>query len=110
VIDNAWGGYISGKAPLSDRFVLGNAEYLRGWNKYEIDPLGGNRALYNSVEYHYGPLLAFYDAGAIWDESQPIVVRHSVGLGLRESVFSLAVAIPMRSGHIEPIFMMGILP
>ena len=110
VTDNAWGGYISGLAPLSDRFVLGNAEYLRGWNKYEIDPLGGNRAVYNSVEYHYGPLQAFYDAGAIWDESQPIVVRHSVGLGLRESVFSLAVAIPMRSGHIEPIFMMGILP
>ena len=108
--DNAWGGYISGRAPLSDRFVLGNAEYLRGWNKYEIDPLGGNRALSNSVEYHYGPFQAFYDAGAIWDESQPIVLRHSVGLGLRESVFSLAVAIPVRAGHIEPIFMMGILP
>ncbi|MEI9977260.1 MAG: hypothetical protein WDO73_37540 [Ignavibacteriota bacterium] len=43
VSDNAWGGYISGRAPLSDRFVLGNTEYLRGWNKYEIDPLGGNR-------------------------------------------------------------------
>jgi hypothetical protein len=110
VIDNAWGGYITGLAPLSDRFVLGNAEYLRGWNKYEIDPLGGNRAVYNSVEYHYGPFQAFYDAGAVWEENQPIVVRHSVGIGLRESVFSLAVAIPMRSGHIEPIFMMGILP
>ena len=110
VTDNAWGGYITGRAPLSDRFVLGNTEYLRGWNKYEIDPLGGNRALYNSVEYHYGPFQAFYDAGAIWDESQPIVMRHSVGIGLRESVFSLAVAIPLRSGHIEPIFMMGILP
>jgi hypothetical protein len=33
-----------------------------------------------------------------------------VGLGVRESVFSLAVAIPMRSGHVEPIFIMGILP
>ena len=110
VIDNAWGGYITGRAPLSDRFVLGNTEYLRGWNKYEIDPLGGNRALHNSVEYHYGPLQAFYDLGAIWDESQPAVARHSVGIGLRESVFSLAVAIPMRTGHVEPIFMMGILP
>ena len=110
VIDNAWGGYITGRAPLSDRFVLGNTEYLRGWNKYEIDPLGGNRAIHNSVEYHYGPLQAFYDMGAIWDESQPIVARHSVGLGLRESVFSLAVAIPVRAGRVEPIFMMGILP
>jgi hypothetical protein len=110
VTDNAWGGFISGRAPLSDRFVLGNSYYLRGWNKNEIDPLGGNRAIHNSVEYHYGPFQAFYDMGAIWDESQPIVARHSVGLGVRESVFSLAVAIPMRSGHVEPIFMMGILP
>jgi len=110
VTDNAWGGYITGQAPLSDRFVLGNTEYLRGWNKYEIDPLGGNRAIHNAVEYHYGPFQAFYDAGAIWDESQPIVARHSVGIGLRESIFSVAVAIPIRSGHVEPIFMMGILP
>jgi len=110
ITENAWGGYITGRAPLSDRFVLGNAEYLRGWNKYQIDPLGGNRALSNSVEYHYGPFQAFYDAGAIWDESQPIVARHSVGIGLRESVFSLAVAIPVRAGHVEPILIMGILP
>ena len=110
ITDNGWGGYIIGRAPLSDRFVLGNTEYLRGWNKYEIDPLGGNRAIHNSVEYHYGSFQAFYDAGAIWDESQPMVVRHSVGIGLRESVFSVAVAIPVRSGHVEPIFMMGILP
>ena len=110
VTDNAWAGFISGRAPLSDRFVLGNTYYLRGWNKYEIDPLGGNRAVHNSVEYHYGPFQAFYDCGAIWDEGEPIVARHSVGLGVRESIFSLAIAIPMRSGHIEPIFMMGILP
>lgn len=110
IIENVWGGYITGIAPLSDRFVLGNSEYLRGWNKYEIDPIGGNRAISNSVEYHYGPLQAFYDAGAIWDESQPIVARHSVGLGLRESVFTLAVAIPLRAGRVEPIFIMGILP
>jgi len=110
VKDNAWGGVISGTAPLSDRFVLGNTYYLRGWNKYELDPLGGNRALYNSVEYHYGPFQAFYDLGAVWDEGQPVVARHSLGLGVRESIFSLAVAIPVRSGHVEPIFMMGILP
>jgi hypothetical protein len=110
VMDNAWVGMIAGKAPLSDRFVLGNTYYLRGWNKYEVDPFGGNRAVHNSVEYHYGPFQAFYDAGSVWDEGQPAVARHSVGIGVRESVFSVAVAIPMRSGHLEPIFMMGILP
>lgn len=108
--DDAWAGLIGGRAPLSDRFVLGNTYYLRGWNKFEIDPLGGNRAVYNSVEYHYGPLQVFYDTGAVWDENQPIIARQSVGIGLRESILSLAVAIPMRAGRVEPIFMMGILP
>jgi Omp85 superfamily domain len=110
VTDNVWTGMILGRAPLSDRFVMGNTYYLRGWNKYEIDPLGGNRAVHNSVEYRYGPLQLFYDAGAIWDAGQQATPRQSLGFGLHESVFSLAVAFPVRSGHIEPIFMMGILP
>lgn len=108
--DNVWGGMISGRAPLDDRFVMGNTYYLRGWNKYEIDPLGGNRAVHNSVEYRYGALQVFYDTGAIWDAGQAAIPRHSLGVGLRESVLSLAVAFPLRSGHVEPIFMMGILP
>jgi hypothetical protein len=65
--------------------------------------------LHNTVEYHYGPLLAFYDAGAIWDSGQPVTPRHSIGVGIKESVFSLAVAFPVRSGHVEPIFMMGLI-
>jgi hypothetical protein len=48
--------------------------------------------------------------GTVWDEGQAVVLRHSVGIGVRESIFSLAVAIPLRSGHVAPIFMMGILP
>jgi hypothetical protein len=102
-------GVIYGRAPLDDRFVLGNSYRLRGWNKYDIDPLGGNRIAYNSVEYRYGPFKAFYDTGAIWDDGQPAVPRHSLGVGVRESVFTLAVAFPLRSGHIEPIFMMGMI-
>jgi hypothetical protein len=31
-------------------------------------------------------------------------------VGLRESVFTLAVAFPVRSGHVEPVFMMGVIP
>jgi hypothetical protein len=102
-------GTISGRAPLSDRFVAGNSYYLRGWNKYEIDPIGGNRLVHNSVEYRYGPLQAFYDAGAVWESGQPATPRHSVGVGFKESIFSLAVAFPVRSGHIEPIVMLGMI-
>ncbi|MGA2268856.1 MAG: BamA/TamA family outer membrane protein [Bryobacteraceae bacterium] len=108
--DSLSAGVITGRAPLDDRFVMGNSLYLRGWNKYEIDPLGGNRMIHNSVDYHYGPFRIFYDTGAIWDEGQAAVPRHSLGVGLRESVFTLAVAFPVRSGHVEPVFMMGVIP
>jgi hypothetical protein len=110
LIDNAWGGMIEGRAPLNDRFILGNATSLRGWNKYDLDPLGGNRVVHNSVEYRYSCLQVFYDAGAIWDEGQSATPRHSLGIGIHDSIFSVAVAFPVRAGRVEPIFMMGILP
>jgi len=102
-------GSVSGRAPLSDRFVAGNSYYLRGWNKYEIDPIGGNRLVHNTVEYRYGAFQAFYDAGAVWDSGQQATLRNSVGAGFKKSLFSLAVAFPVRSGHIEPILMIGMI-
>ena len=42
-----------------------------------------------------------------WDGGDAAVVRHSAGLGLRQGIFSLAVAFPIREGHIDPIFMVG---
>jgi Omp85 superfamily domain len=107
IIDELTGGMIAGRAPMFERFVLGNASTLRGWNKYELDPAGGNRVVHNSVEYRYGVLQVFYDTGAIWDRNDAAVVRHSAGIGLRQGVFSLAVAFPLREGRIEPIVMMG---
>jgi outer membrane protein assembly factor BamA len=107
VSDEVFGGVIGGRAPLDGRFVLGNSRWLRGWDKYELDPMGGNRVVSNSVEYRYGPFNAFYDTGAIWDAGQPVVGRHSVGVGVRESAFVLAVAFPIRSGRMEPILILG---
>ena len=107
LIDDLTTGVVTGRAPLFERFVLGNGSTLRGWNKYELDPIGGNRMAHNSVEYRYGAFQIFYDAGAIWDSGETAVIRHSVGIGLRQSLFSLAVAFPVREGHIDPIFMVG---
>jgi len=107
VIDDLTAGTISGRAPLFERFVLGNASTLRGWNKFDLDPMGGNRMAHNSVEYRYGVFQAFYDSGAVWDRNDTATVRHSAGIGLRQGVFSLAVAFPLREGHIDPIFMVG---
>jgi Omp85 superfamily domain len=105
--DEATAGVISGQAPLFERFVLGNSTMLRGWNKYDIDPLGGNRMLHNSVEYRYGALQIFYDSGAIWDPGQAVIARNSIGVGLRQGPFFVAMAFPLRDGRAEPIFMVG---
>jgi len=109
VIDQVQAGSIGGQAPLADRFVAGNSYYLRGWNKYDIDPIGGNRLVHNSIEYRYGPFQVFYDTGAVWDSGQPATPRHSVGVGFKESIFSLALAFPVKSGHVEPIVMIGMI-
>jgi hypothetical protein len=109
IMEAVQAGSISGRAPLSERFVAGNSYYLRGWNKYDIDPIGGNRLVHNTVEYRYGPLQAFYDAGAVWDNGQPATPRHSVGVGFKESIFSLALAFPLKSGHVEPVVMIGMI-
>jgi hypothetical protein len=107
LIEDLTGGVIAGHAPLFERFVLGNSSTLRGWNKFDLDPAGGDRMVHNSVEYRYGAFQIFYDSGAIWDRNEAAVLRHSAGVGLRQGVFSLAVAFPIREGHIDPIFMVG---
>jgi hypothetical protein len=107
VIDDVTTGMLAGRAPLFERFVLGNSSTLRGWNKYDLDPFGGNRMVHNTVEYRYGAFEIFYDSGAIWDHGETATLRHSVGVGLRQGLFSMAVAFPVRDGHIDPIFMVG---
>jgi len=107
-------GMISGRAPLFERFVLGNSTTLRGWNKYDIDPLGGNRAVHGSVTYGYHIMRVFYDAGAVWDRGTSPQPRHSVGIGIssglglfQKGAFLLAVAFPIRQGHADPVFIAG---
>jgi outer membrane protein assembly factor BamA len=107
VIDDAMGGVITGQAPFYERFALGNTSTLRGWNKYQLDPLGGNRMLSNSVEYRYGAFQAFFDTGAIWEGGEAVVARNSVGVGLREGPFSVAVAFPLKDGRTDPVFMVS---
>ena len=57
----------------------------------------------------YGAFQAFYDAGAVWESGQAATPRHSLGVGFKESIFSLAVAFPVKSGHVEPIVMLGMI-
>ncbi len=107
LIEDLSAGMATGRAPLFERFVLGNSSTLRGWNKYDLDPIGGNRVVHNSVEYRYGPFQVFYDTGSIWDQGDISLIRHSAGVGLRHGVFSLAIAFPIREGRIDPMVMVG---
>jgi outer membrane protein assembly factor BamA len=98
-------GKISGDAPLYDRFVLGDSTTLRGWNKFDLDPLGGSHVMHGSVDYGYRILQVFYDAGAVWDRSPE--AKQSVGVGFKKEGFQLAVAFPLRAGRADPIFYAG---
>jgi hypothetical protein len=104
-------GSIEGRAPFFDRFVLGSSSTLRGWDRYELDPLGGSRMLHNELAYGYrigdGTVEGFYDTGALWQTDRAAILRHSVGVGYKQGVFVLSMAFPVRNGRIEPVFMAG---
>ena len=104
-------GALSGRAPLYDRFSIGNATTLRGWHKFDIDPLGGDRMVHGSAGYRYRAVGVFYDTGAVWEHGKENEDRHSVGVtvalgALRDGPY-LTLAFPLRSGAIQPLFIMG---
>lgn len=111
VSDELSAGFVSGRAPLFERFVLGGGANLRGWDRYSIDPLGGVRMAHNTAAYGYqtgpGTVEGFYDAGAILTTGARMPIRHSLGAGYRQGVFMLAVAFPVAAGHVSPVFMAG---
>jgi outer membrane protein assembly factor BamA len=108
------GGAIYGQAPLFERFALGDSAMLLGWNKYDLDPLGGNRLAYASVKYGYRIMRIFYDAGSVWDRGKKAEAKQSAGIGisgglgvLQKGAFLLAVAFPLRQGQMMPVVIAG---
>lgn len=107
-------GAIYGDAPLFERFALGNATLLRGWNQFELDPLGGNRLAYGSVTYGYRRMRVFYDAGSVWDQGKSPDPKQSAGIGvssglgvLDKGAFLVAMAFPLRQGRVTPVLIAG---
>jgi len=107
-------GAMYGQAPLFERFSLGNSAMLLGWNKYNLDPVGGNRLAYGSVTYGYHIMRVFYDAGSVWDPGKAPEARQSVGVGvssglgvLEKGAFLLALAFPLQDGHVTPVVIAG---
>jgi hypothetical protein len=103
------GGHTSGTPPLFERFTLGNTRTLRGWDKFDVAPLGGTRVAHGSLEYRYRPFVLFYDVGAVWDEGQQAETRHAMGIGLAwKHGFFMSLGFPLRYDDVTPVFMIGI--
>jgi hypothetical protein len=102
------GGHTSGAPPLFERFTIGNATTLRGWDKFDVAPIGGTRLAYGSLTYRYRPFELFYDFGTVWDEGQSADLKHSIGIGLAwKNGFFMSLGIPLRYHSVTPAFMFG---
>ena len=64
--------------------------------------------IHGSIDYGYRWFRLFYDTGAIWDTAREREQKQSVGTGFKLEGFQMAVAFPIRSGHMEPIFYAGL--
>lgn len=100
-------GHIAGQAPMFERLVLGNSETLRGWNKFDVNPLGATNIQHGSIDYSYRVFLLFYDTGASWNVKEDPEQKQSLGVGLQAGGFQLAVGFPIRAGHANPVVYVG---
>jgi hypothetical protein len=101
-------GGISGPAPLFERFTLGDSTTLRGWDKYEIAPAGGDRVVHSSIEYRYSGVALFLDVGSVWDEHTERHVRVSTGFGFHAGPAFFVVGIPVNTDNLSAVVMMGL--
>jgi len=108
IVVSGFAGGISGDAPLFERFTLGDSSTLRGWDKYDIAPLGGDRVGHGSVEYRYRPVNFFLDGGAVWDSGADARTRFSTGFGLHVDNFFATLAFPLNTSDVRTTFMIGV--
>jgi molybdopterin-biosynthesis enzyme MoeA-like protein len=105
----AYGAYglITGTPPLFERFALGNTYTLRGWNKFDVGPLGGTHMAEGTLQYRYRHFRVFYDVGTEWDGNRYSPVRHGIGVGLIDWPFknmAVSLAFPVRTQNVKPAF------
>ncbi|HZO54863.1 MAG TPA: hypothetical protein VFB63_19305 [Bryobacteraceae bacterium] len=106
LIASAMAGWINGRAPLFERFVLGNSRTLRGWSKWDVAPLGSDQMVHASIDYSYREFRVVYDAGSSRAFGGDRKLRQSIAVGYGRG-FGFLIAFPLREGRMEPIFMLG---
>jgi hypothetical protein len=101
-------GGISGQAPLFERFTLGDSTTLRGWNKYDIAPAGGDRVVHSSLEYRYRGVGLFLDIGSVWDDGTDPHVRVSSGFGFYAGPAFVTVGFPLNADKVTAVVALGL--
>ncbi len=108
VLASGLAGGIDGPAPLFERFSLGDSRTLRGWNKYDIAPAGGDRVFHTSLEYRYSGLALFLDSGTVWDTGIDKRVRVAAGFGLHTDPFFMTLGFPLNTDDVRAVFTAGV--
>jgi hypothetical protein len=108
VLATGLAGGLDGAAPLFERFSLGDSHTLRGWDKYDIAPAGGDRVWHASLEYRYHGLAFFLDAGSVWDADADARVRVASGMGFNAGPFFMTVGFPLNTDDVRAVFATGV--
>jgi outer membrane protein assembly factor BamA len=108
VIASVFLGRVTGQAPLFERFSLGDTSTLRGWNKFDIAPAGGDHVFHQSLEYRFYNVGLFVDTGSVWDTGTDKRLRASTGVGILGDNFFATLAFPLNAGGANATFMMGV--
>jgi hypothetical protein len=101
-------GRLSGRPPLFERFALGDSTTLRGWNKYDLAPAGGDRMVHQSVEYRYRHFAYFFDAGSVWNAGEDARVRLATGVGLHGDNFFVTLGFPLNADKVRATWILGV--
>jgi hypothetical protein len=101
-------GRINGDAPLFERFSIGDSATLRGWNKYDIAPAGGDRLFYTSVEYRNRGFAFFLDTGSVWERETDARVRFASGFGYHRDRVFVTLGFPLNTDDLDAIFTAGV--
>ena len=105
-VSSQFGG-IAGEAPLFERFSLGDSRTLRGWDKYDIAPAGGDRVVHASVDYRYRVFALFFDSGSVWNTGSDRKVRFSTGFGVTTGPVFMMVGFPINTEEFRAVFIVG---
>jgi hypothetical protein len=100
-------GSIDGQAPMFERFSLGDSRTLRGWDKYDIAPAGGDRMFHTSLEFSYHGLGWFFDSGAVWNDGADARVRFSTGINFTPGPMFFTLGFPLNTDEFRAVFTMG---